>query len=37
MREVLEASEGKGVDPLAQPYAILDEKQSAGSDRSDRL
>ena len=27
MREVLEASEGKGVDPLAQPYAILSEQQ----------
>jgi len=27
LREVLEAGEGVGVDPLAQPYAILDESQ----------
>jgi len=27
LREVLEAGEGAGVDPLARPYAILDEKQ----------
>ena len=27
LREVLEAGEGAGIDPLAQPYAILDERQ----------
>ncbi len=27
LREVLEAGEGAGVDPLAKPYAILDETQ----------
>ena len=27
LREVLEAGEGTGVDPLAQPYAILNDKQ----------
>jgi long-chain acyl-CoA synthetase len=27
LREVLEAGEGAGIDPLAQPYSILDETQ----------
>ncbi len=27
LREVLEAAEGEGVDPIAQPYEILDETQ----------
>jgi long-chain acyl-CoA synthetase len=27
LREVLEAAEGGGIDPLAQPHAILDERQ----------